>query len=383
MNIIDTFDSIHVWRDPDLIRQKRLKMSENPVAFFRWSNHLFYQYMMEHLDVQSPWWRVCGDLHVENFGTFRWLDNQVYFDINDFDEANWWQIHRDLTRLMTSIAVVYHTSWAKPSAVSQILHYTQRRYISMLLGGKIGSLTSLDDNTSVQKHIEHIVDHHDQHKFIDDITDHDLLKRSDNFIDLLPSQYALIEKTVEELLRHIRGTKIIDIAKHIMGNSSLWLDRYVVLIKWVGKHHCHLLDIKQASLSVLSSYHTHITRTNQAQRIVSIQKMMQSNSPLLLSTIQVGDQSFILKELQAVEDKIALDPHDKVSITHQLIDEMVYALVRSQLSSCDMGGSVTLIHLMDHAEKLQTDESIISFVWEYINYNKQSYQQFCEELFDI
>jgi len=91
----------------------------------------------------------------------------------------------------------------------------------MLLGGKIGSLTSLDDNTSVQKHIEHIVDHHDQHKFIDDITDHDLLKRSDNFIDLLPSQYALIEKTVEELLRHIRGTKIIDIAKHIMGNSSL------------------------------------------------------------------------------------------------------------------------------------------------------------------
>jgi len=89
---------------------------------------------------------------------------------------------------------------------------------------------------------------------------------------------------------------------------------------------------------------------------------MQSNSPLLLSTIQVGDQSFILKELQAVEDKIALDPHDKVSITHQLIDEMVYALVRSQLSSCDMGGSVTLIHLMDHAEKLQTDESIISFV---------------------
>lgn len=382
MKIIDTFDSIHIWRDPELIRRKRLKMSNNPVAFFRWSNHLFYQYMSEHLWLQSPYWWVCGDLHIENFGIFRGLDNQVYFDINDFDEANRWQIHRDIARLMTSIAITYSASGTSSKQVSEILNYTQDRYISMMLEGKIGTLINLDNDTSVQKYIHNIIKNQSQTKFIEHIVDHNTMIRWDEFVDILPSQYVEIEQMISKLLQYVRGTKILDIAKHIVGNSSLWVDRYTILIKWKKKHH-HLLDLKQASSSVLSNHSSYSSRNNNAQRIISIQKIMQANSSLLLSTLQINEKSFILKEMQSVEDKISLDPNNKDTINFQIIDEMVYALVRAQLSSCDIWGSVGLSQLMEHVEKLQWDFSLQSFALQYVDYNITSYRQFCEELFYI
>lgn len=378
MQIIPQFDHIHAWRDPDLIHRKRAKMAGDPVAFFRWSAILFYS-ELDKTGIQSPHWWVCGDLHVENFGTFRGLDGQICFDINDFDEATWWPIHRDLTRLMTSIAVVYHASWAKAWVMSDIVAYTQERYIDMLLQGKVGNLYEMDDDTPVTHYIRHKLNH--SHKqFIDKIVSDDHIVGSDEFMSVLPSRYHEVQQVLDDVLHHFRGTQICDIKRHIMGNASLWLQRYAVLIQWIKKDHYHLLDLKQAITSILPIHPQPIHRDHHAQRIVSIQKIMQANSPFILSTLMIGDMSFIIKEMQSTEDKISFDPDNKHKINHQMIDEMVHALVCAQLSSCDVLGAVSLPQLMAYAQSLSTDTSLIDFAMSYADLNDRYHHQFVSEL---
>lgn len=378
MQIIPQFDHIHAWRDPDLIHRKRAKMAGDPVAFFRWSAILFYQ-ALNQTAIASPYWRVCGDLHVENFGTFRGLDGEIVFDINDFDEATRWPIHRDLTRLMTSIAVVYRASWAKAWVMSELLHYTQERYITMMLEGKVWNLYEMDDDTPVTQHINNKLNHN-QKDFINKIVSEGKIIRSDEFTRVLPSRYHEIEQVLEEVLHHFRGTKICDITRHVMGNASLWLDRYAVLIQWNKKDHYHILDLKQAVPSVLWNSPEHIHWSDQAQRIISIQKIMQWDSPFILSTLIIGEESFIIKEMQAAEDKISFDPKHKHTINHKLIDEMVHALVCAQLSAADVLAAVSLPQLMEYVQSLSSDTSLIDFAMSYADLNDRYHQQFVSEL---
>jgi hypothetical protein len=43
---------------------------------------------------------ICGDLHLENSGSYRSANDQVYFDLNDFDEAILAQVTREVIRLV-------------------------------------------------------------------------------------------------------------------------------------------------------------------------------------------------------------------------------------------------------------------------------------------
>src|SRR5262245_31153577 len=81
-------------------------MRENAFRFFRGTCHLFYEdTYQKDLSSDSPSAWLCGDLHLENFGSFKGGDRLAYFDLNDFDEAvlgpAWW----DVSRLVTSIIV--------------------------------------------------------------------------------------------------------------------------------------------------------------------------------------------------------------------------------------------------------------------------------------
>ena len=65
-------------------------MASDPFYFFRGTAHLFYEDLVNTeaaLPGQPLTW-VCGDLHIENFGSYKGDNRLVYFDINDFDEAN-------------------------------------------------------------------------------------------------------------------------------------------------------------------------------------------------------------------------------------------------------------------------------------------------------
>jgi|SRR6185437_7329905 len=76
-------------------------MRENLFRFIRGTAHLFYEDLAGAANFPGgPVSWIRGDLHLENFGSFRADNNQVYFDLNDFDEAILAPISWEIVRLL-------------------------------------------------------------------------------------------------------------------------------------------------------------------------------------------------------------------------------------------------------------------------------------------
>jgi uncharacterized protein (DUF2252 family) len=92
---------------PADLKLKHRRMAEDPFSFLRAT---FYRWA-------QTWPRVCdtlgdaprvlgvGDLHVENFGTWRDGEGRLIWGINDFDEAGRLPYTNDLVRLCTSALI--------------------------------------------------------------------------------------------------------------------------------------------------------------------------------------------------------------------------------------------------------------------------------------
>ncbi len=89
---------------PADIRLKHTRMAEGPfpflrATFYRWST--VWHEACPHL-AEGPAVLAVGDLHVENFGTWRDGEGRLVWGINDFDEAARMPYAIDLVRLATS-----------------------------------------------------------------------------------------------------------------------------------------------------------------------------------------------------------------------------------------------------------------------------------------
>src|SRR5579871_154393 len=75
-------------RLPEMLQKKYAIMATNAFSFYRGTCHLFYEDLNKVKDFPDspPAW-ICGDMHIENFGSYKGDNRLVYFDLNDFDEA--------------------------------------------------------------------------------------------------------------------------------------------------------------------------------------------------------------------------------------------------------------------------------------------------------
>ncbi len=110
MNIIKANQKYEAWlheRIPLLpadLEHKHELMREAPFPFLRAT---FYRWAQTWPEVSpktaaAPLVLGVGDLHVENFGTWRDVEGRLVWGINDFDEACWLPYTCDLVRLATS-----------------------------------------------------------------------------------------------------------------------------------------------------------------------------------------------------------------------------------------------------------------------------------------
>ena len=101
-------------RDPERLKLKLAAMRADPFAFFRGTSPLFYATLPLVRELtSSPMVLVCGDLHLENFGSYKGDNRLVYFDLVDFDESCVAPVAFELVRFLTSILV-----GAKPLNIS-------------------------------------------------------------------------------------------------------------------------------------------------------------------------------------------------------------------------------------------------------------------------
>jgi hypothetical protein len=110
MNIRKATESYEEWMSRHIplvkvdLRFKHVQMAQSPFAFMRAT---FYRWMQLWKDLcqdssDSPALLVVGDLHVENFGTWRDAEGRLIWGINDFDETCSLPYTNDLIRLAAS-----------------------------------------------------------------------------------------------------------------------------------------------------------------------------------------------------------------------------------------------------------------------------------------
>ena len=106
MDVVQRIQSFNAGRDPERLQLKYRAMRKGPFAFLRGTCHLFHERLPSGGVLASlPRVWVCGDLHLENFGSYKADNRLVYFDVNDFEEAVLAPASRDLVRLLASVRV--------------------------------------------------------------------------------------------------------------------------------------------------------------------------------------------------------------------------------------------------------------------------------------
>src|SRR5579863_520085 len=110
MNVVKATRRFELWLSqhtqlvkPDLLL-KHQRMADSPFPFLRAT---FYRWMQIWPEIcselaKAPQVLAVGDLHVENFGTWREIEGRLVWGVNDFDEAAVLPYTVDLVRLATS-----------------------------------------------------------------------------------------------------------------------------------------------------------------------------------------------------------------------------------------------------------------------------------------
>jgi uncharacterized protein (DUF2252 family) len=332
MDRISLFNTDGQWsvfddRNPDRIQMKYSAMAANPFSFFRGTCHLFYEDLPQTGIFQSaPTVWICGDLHLQNFGSFKGNDNLglqktdrklVYFDINDFDESVLAPCSWDLARFLVSLLVA-NLGLNEPENIqlSQIFIHT---YAQTLVTGKACTIHR-ETSQGMVKDLLQSLKRRDRKSFIKSRLDRKLraLKRIPNkILNVAPDNLHRIHELVSDWGNRQPNPdffKVLDIAQRIAGTGSLGLERYLILIEGKGYlHGSYLLDLKAARSSCLQPYLQTLQPlwTSEAHRVVEIQSRIQESPPAMLNVLtdpnHSPNHSYVLRELQPTADKLDLD----------------------------------------------------------------------------
>ena len=318
-------------RNPDRIQLKYSKMAVDAFSFFRGTCHLFYEDLPQTGIFESapPVW-ICGDLHLQNFGSFKGNGNLglqktdrklVYFDINDFDESVLAPCSWDLARFVVSLLVA-DLGLDELESI-ELGRFFIQTYAQTLVTGKA---CTIDRETAqgVVKDLLQTLKHRKRKQFIKERLDRKLraLKRVPNKILNVASQdLHRIHTLVSDWGNRQPNPdffKVLDIAQRIAGTGSLGLERYLILIQGKGyPHKSYLLDLKAARSSCLLPYLPTLQPlwTSEADRIVEVQSRIQESPPAMLNVLTDSNgqsdsrpgNSYVLRELQPTADKLDLN----------------------------------------------------------------------------
>ena len=351
IDIAKEIASFNAGREPERLAMKYPLMRASTFVFLRGTCHLFYQRVPNGsvLEAAPPVW-ICGDMHLENFGSYKADNRLVYFDINDFDEACLAPSLFELIRLLTSVLVGAADLRVSRAEALALCHTAVDAYATALSFGKA---RWIEGETS-QGMVRDLFDALRKSSRVDLLNRRTELKgkkrvlREDGKKALPVSDKARAEVTafMNEFASHEESPdfyRVIDVARRIAGTGSLGVDRYVMLVEGKGSPDGnYLLDLKQA---LPSSVAPRVKTTQpawgtEAQRVVAIQRRSQAVSQAFLHAVEFNQQPYVLRSLQPSEDRVALSDWDgKLPRLEAVVNNMAQLSAWAQLRSGGRQGS--------------------------------------------
>ena len=275
--------------------------------------------------------QACGDAHLSNFGLFGSAERRLMFDVNDFDETLPGPWEWDVKRLAASLEVAARDNGLSAKQRREIVVASASRYRQAMR--EFAAMTNLDvwyahaDITELRAQFDSRLRER-QRKALDQglakartrdsmqqlakltrivdgrpriVSDPPLLVPMD---ELVPAERdrVTLEAELKELIASYKRTletdrrylldqfEFCDIARKVVGVGSVGTRCWIVLMLGRDSSDPLFLQVKEAERSVLSRFVGASRYTNQGQRVVAGQRLMQAASDIFLGwqRIQAG-----------------------------------------------------------------------------------------------
>jgi uncharacterized protein (DUF2252 family) len=372
MDVVRRIQAFNEGRDPERLRLKYVAMRSGAFAFLRGTCHLFYERLPRAGVFKSaPLTWLCGDLHLENFGSYKGDNRLVYFDINDFDEAALGPASWDLVRMLTSLRVGAESLAIRPAEAARLCSLFVNEYASSLAGAK-AYWVERDTAKGLVRALLDGLRHRQRSSFLDSFTRvrgkrRRLIVDGKKALPASEAQRTMVTAFMDSFAKTQADPdfyEVLDVARRIAGTGSLGLDRFVILVRGKGSPDGnYLLDLKRAMASALirrlkvpqPSWRT------QAHRVVAAQLRLQAVSAAFLCPVVIGASAYVLRGLQAEEDRVDLRRSGRSSSElDRVIETMARIVAWAQLRSAGREGSAIADELVDFAMRVRWKAKLLA-----------------------
>ncbi|MEH1888681.1 MAG: DUF2252 family protein [Nostoc sp.] len=387
-NIIERIYRFNEGRNPKLLELKYKAMRSDVFTFYRGTCHLFYEDFPKDFPLNAaPTVWICGDLHLENFGSYKGDNRLVYFDINDFDEACLAPCTWDVVRFITSVIVGSHALKVNESEALYLSNYFLDAYSNALAKGTARSVEK-ETASGLVKDLLKSLKSRRRRDFLDKYTKKKKGKRHlviDNkrIIEATKAEQQKIRELISTWQKDANFYQVLEVQQRIAGTGSLGLERYAVLIQGKGSPDGnYLLDLKLTKTCSLQPYLTlpQPDWSSESARVVAIQERVQGTPPALLAMIVDGNKSYVLRELQPEEDRVSLQAWDgKLERLNKLMQTMGEVIAWDQLRSGGRQGSAIADDLIKFAHLSDWRNQILEYAISYYKQVELDYQEFCQK----
>ena len=326
----------HRGRATHLVSLRYGRMARSPFAFMRGSAAI-----MAHDLAATPTTgllvQLCGDAHIGNFGGYATAERSLVFDLNDFDETFPGPWEWDVKRLAVSVTLLGRENGLKSAARRQAVCAMSRAYRRRMreLSDKPyldiwftptraeAAVDASEDDSSLLEKALHDGLHRTNRATLPKLTDE--LNGRRRFRDDPPTvtrRADRLRRELGEVLAAYRRSltidrrlfldrySVTDVARKVVGVSSVGLGSYVLLLQGTGSDDPLFLQLKEAPPSVLEAHLTRSPFSHNGQRVVAGQRIMQAASDPLLGWTQLGGRDFYVRQLRDMKATIPIERFD-------------------------------------------------------------------------
>jgi uncharacterized protein (DUF2252 family) len=320
-----------------LIPVRITRMMESPFAFFR-GTAIVQAHDLQGTPTSGITVQCCGDCHLMNFGGYATPERTMVFDINDLDETLPGPFEWDLKRLATSFVLAarwlgFAKADVRSAAQTAVAAYreAQARFAEMSVLETWYSMVTADQilkqvagNLALEKLIRKDVARARQstseqvfHKITTVVNGKPRIADQPPLIFHAAASQTEFAATVHKFHADYRATlsadrqvlldryQVIDAAYKVVGVGSVGTRCYVALLE--DRQDSYLfLQVKEARKSVLDGRAGPSPFTNQGERVVVGQRLMQAASDIFLGWARGPEgRDFYVRQLRDM--KIAAD----------------------------------------------------------------------------
>jgi uncharacterized protein (DUF2252 family) len=390
-------------RIPDLVPVRYARMLGSPFAFLRGGAAIMAADLAANSKTTGINVQACGDMHIANFGVFASAERNLVFGINDFDETLPGPWEWDLKRLVASIVAAgrflgVNKIKCEESVVSAVKTYRKRIREYAQMGNLELWYSNINENDilksltpAARAGAEKIMSKARQRthmqvlgKLTDLVDEKFLLKENAPFIVrekkteagrpikealglFLESYFNSLADDRKTILKQYR---IVDVARKVVGVGSVGTRCWIIFMIGNNSDDPLFLQLKEAQPSVLEPYLQKSIYSNQGQRVVAGQRLIQGAPDIFLGWGEQNGMQYYVRQLRDMKGGVEFDPKKvKTENMDQYSSLCAWALALAHAKS---GDAAMIAGYAGKSDEL--DEAMVNFAFAYADQTEKDYQ---------